>query len=101
MRSAVERVDGHSCGGINAAGHLFAGVGSAAETVFGRKNAHHVDAVAQHDVKHVGAIHLSGLIGEKQHPTALKLGQIDIGAPFTTPSALAPATTPSALAPAS
>lgn len=41
---AVERDDAHAGFGINAAGHVLAGIGRAAESMLGREDTSHVDA---------------------------------------------------------
>ena len=49
--AAIQRNNGHTGLRVNAAGHVFARIGRAAKTVFGRKNGHHVHAVTQQQVE--------------------------------------------------
>lgn len=58
--------------GVDAALHVFAGVGIAAEAVFGREDCCDVDAFAQHDVEHVLVANHAGVVAQKRYALAFQ-----------------------------
>ena len=74
--AVVERCDGHACRLVYAAADVLAGVGRAAESMFGREYRDYVYAAVEQHVERVAVAHHAGVVAEQGHAFAAKLRQI-------------------------
>ena len=71
--AVVERSDRNTGFFVNAAANVFAGIGFATETVFGRENLGHFQTVFEHHVEHVLALRGdAGLVAQQGNAFALE-----------------------------
>ena len=59
---------------------MLAGIGRAAETVFGRKKSYYIKPVLKHDIQSVAVAHHAGMVGKQSHTLAAQAGHILAGA---------------------
>ena len=78
--AAIEAYDGQAGLGVDAACNVLAGIGSAAEAVFGCKEGGYVDAVVEQNVESVTVADHTGVIGKEAYALALESRRVDIGA---------------------